>query len=107
MMKVLCETPHGKIYTCTGCDDKIVFAYKNITQSMTKEVFDKFGKNMSNLQLDKYFADFPAESRMHIRTEWNALFYSFTKEEMIEVQSLFQQADFKIKLYERYALFLN
>ncbi len=106
-MKVLCETENGKIYTCSGCDNKIVFAYKNITQSMTKEIFEKFSSNISYMQLDKYFTDFPSESRMHIRTEWNTLFYSFTKNEIVEVQSLFQQADFKLKLYERYMLFLN
>lgn len=74
---------------------------------MTKQIFEKFEKNISQLKLDKYFADFPAESRMHIRTEWNALFYSFTKNEMVEIKSLFQQADFKLKLYERYTLFIN
>ena len=105
-MKVLCETKHGKIYTCSACDNKIVFAYKNITQSMTREYFAKFEKNISNLQIEDYFADFPFEKRMHIRTEWNSLFYSFTQNEMVEIKSLFQQADFKLKLYERYA-FLN
>lgn len=106
-MKTLCTTKHGKIYVCSGCDDKLVFAYNNITQSMTKEIFDKFVKNITHIKLDENFADFPAESRMHIRTEWKALFYSFTKDEMVEVKSLFQQADFKLKLYERYTLFIN
>lgn len=106
-MKVLCETKNGKVYTCSGCDNKVVFAYKNITQSMTKEIFKKFELNISQLPIEKYFTDFPSERRMHIRTEWNSLFYSFTKNELLEVRSLFQQADFKLKLYERYALFLN
>lgn len=106
-IKMLCETMHGKIYVCTGCDDKVVFSYNNITQSMTKDIFEKFVKNISYLKLEDYFADFPSEVRMHMRTEWKALFYSFTRNEMAEVKSLFQQADFKLKLYERYTLFLN
>jgi ABC-type oligopeptide transport system ATPase subunit len=106
-MKILCETRHGKIYTCSGCDGKIVFAFKNITQSMEKEYFQKFEKNISALQFGQYFQDFPQEKRIHIRTEWDNLFYSFTINEISEVQSLFQQANFKLKLFERYALFLN
>ena len=106
-MKILCETRHGKIYTCSGCEDKIVFVFKNITQSMNKDIFEKFVRTISHLQVEKYFTDFSSENRMYIRTEWNILFYSFTQNEMVEVQSLFQQADFKLKLYERYALFLN
>lgn len=106
-MKILCETKHGKLYTCTGCEDKIVFAFKNITQSMTKVYFEKFEKNISALLFEAYFQDFPKENRIHIRTEWNSLFYSFTKIEMRELKSLFQQANFKLKLYERYALFIN
>lgn len=106
-MKMLCETKHGKIYTCSGCEGKIVFVFKNITQSMEKEYFHKFEKNISVLQFEQYFHDFPNEKQIHIRTEWNTLFYSFTIKEISEVKSLFQQANFKIKLFERYALFLN
>lgn len=106
-MKVLCETKHGKIYTCSGCEDKIVFAFKNITQSMEKLYFEKFGKNISSLQFQQYFHDFPNENKIHIRTEWSTLFYSFTLSEITEVISLFQQANFKLKLFERYELFLN
>jgi hypothetical protein len=74
---------------------------------MEKVYFQKFEKNISTLEFEKYFHDFPNEKRIHIRTEWNSLFYSFSIKEIGEVQSLFQQANFKLKLFERYALFLN
>lgn len=74
---------------------------------MKNEYFHKFEKNISALQYQQYFQDFPDQKHIHIRTEWDTLFYSFTIQEIGEVQSLFQQANFKIKLYERYTLFLN
>lgn len=106
-MKILCTTKNGKVYTCHSCDDKVVLCYRNITQSMSRNYFEKFSNTISNLDLEKFFADFPMEKRIHIHTEWNSLFYSFTMKEMRELRSLFQQANFKLKLFERYALFLN
>ena len=47
------------------------------------------------------------ETRVHIRTEWNDLILSFTEEEIIELRALWQQADFKLKLFERYTLHVN
>lgn len=106
-MQILCKTAHGKMYTCNSCVNKVVFCFKNITQSMSREYFEKFRNNISKLNCEKLFVDFPFEKYIHIRTEWNSLFYSFTKKEISEVKFLFEQADFKLKLFERYALFLN
>ena len=106
-INILCESPNGKIYTCDSCAEKVVFCYKNITQSMCKKYFNKFSKNVFNLNPKAFFKDFPFEKRIHIRTEWNALFYSFTKKEILESQILLKQADFKLNLFDRYALYLN
>jgi hypothetical protein len=106
-MNVLCETKNGKIYSFSGCENKLVFAYKNIIQTMTMESFEKFCKNIDRLQLDKGVTHLPGESRIHIRSDWSALFYSFTKNELVEIKTLLQKANFKLKLYERYILFLN
>lgn len=106
-INLLCESENGKIYTCDSCDEKVVFCFNNVTQSMCKKYFKKFSQNILTINLTKFFNDFPLENKIHIRTEWNALFYSFTKKEMTEIAVLLNQANFKLNVYERYALFLN
>jgi len=62
---------------------------------------------IDRLDVEAYFKKFPDEEKLHIRTDYKGLFFSFLREEIYELKMLLSEAAIKIKIYENIQNNLN
>lgn len=81
--------------------------YKNITQCFLVEDFYKLKDAIDKIDIEDFFSKYPEENKLHMRTEFQELFFSFTAEEIYELKALLTKAHYKIKIYDNIQNNLN
>lgn len=104
---ILSQSRNGKVIKCTMCESKIALMYNNINQSFSIESFYELKRIIESEDVLSFFFKYPNEEKLHLRTKFQDLFFSFSQDELKELRKLFCEADFKLSLYENLNKNLN
>lgn len=99
--RILSQTGRGKVYMCDRCSHKLAVTFGNISQSYEEGEFLEFKNSLEKIDIEDYFERYPTEEKVYLRTDLSNLFFSFSKYEVYELRTLFEDAYFKFLLYKR------
>ena len=97
---VLSHSKNGKVIKCDECAGKLALLYNNISKSYTKDEFFDFMIALDRLKEEEYFINYPEEDKMHLPSGAPGLFFSFRKEEIVELRTLLSDGWFNFQLME-------
>ena len=95
---LLSASRNGKVYYCNVCNRKLMLMFGNISTSFSEESFKNFSHAIHDIGVDEYFREFKNEFQVHIRTQLDYLFYSFSYSEIIELRKLLDDGYLRYKI---------
>ncbi|MCU0416006.1 MAG: hypothetical protein MUE33_02360 [Cytophagaceae bacterium] len=95
---ILYKGAKGSVYYCNHCGAKIALMYGNLSISFEESEFIEFMERIHSSRIEAYFEEHPAELKIHIRSQLDTLFYSFTYTEIQELRVILDESYLKLKI---------
>jgi hypothetical protein len=80
--------------------DKICLMFNNITQCFSLSDFFRLKKMVEEIDIVAFFGQTTYDNKLHIRTDFRDLFFSFSEEEMYDLRGLLLTAEFRLAVEE-------
>ena len=97
---LLSHSPKGRVFRQEENSGKICLMFNNITQNFSLCDFFRLKKSVEEIDIVSFFRQTTHNSKLHIRTDFRDLFFSFTEEEIYELRGLLLTAEFKLAVEE-------
>ena len=93
---LLSHSPRGRVFRQEENLGKICLMFNNITQNLDLPDFYRLKKSVEEIDVEEFFCRHASETKLHIRTDFRDLFFSFTEEEIYDLRGLLLTADFRL-----------
>lgn len=97
---LLSHSQRGRVFRHEDNLGKICVMFNNITQSFSLHEFFRLKKSIEEIDLTAFFKQNERNSKLHIRTDFRDLFFSFTEDEIYDLRNLLLTAEFKLEVEE-------
>lgn len=104
---LLSQSPRGRVFRQEENLGKICLMFNNITQNFDLPDFYRLKKSVEEIDVIAYFGQSTNNSKLHIRTDFRDLFFSFTEEEIYELRGLLLTAEFRLTVEDNLRLHRN
>jgi hypothetical protein len=94
----LFQNKQCSVFYCHHCGNKISVLYGNIAVSFDEECFLLFKESINAPDIDEYFITHPCEDKIHIRSELNTIFFSFSYKEILELRKILTESYLRLQI---------
>ena len=104
---LLSHSPRGRVFRHEDKMDKICLMFNNITQCFDLQDFYRLKKSVEEIDVEEFFGRHASENKLHIRTDFRDLFFSFTEDGIYELRGLLLTAEFRLAVEENLKTNMN